>query len=63
MLAPEQGENLASIQSIGVRYAHGKMTREEAAREGCRVCYSAGGDETVGGARGVERRPLGRLRV
>ena len=43
MLAPEEGADTSSIQAMGVRYAHGQATLEEAAREGCRVCSSSGG--------------------
>jgi putative YjhG/YagF family dehydratase len=43
MFAPEAGEDTASIQAIGARYAHGQITLEQAAREGARACSSPGG--------------------
>jgi putative YjhG/YagF family dehydratase len=43
MLLPEEGENAASVQAIGARYAHGQITFEEAARLGCSACGSPGG--------------------
>ena len=42
-LLPEQGEDAGVIQSIGARFAHGKITLEEAADLGCRACASPGG--------------------
>ena len=42
-LLPEEGENAASVQAIGARYAHGQITLEEAARLGCSACGSPGG--------------------
>jgi putative YjhG/YagF family dehydratase len=42
-LPPEQGEDAGKIQSIGVRFAHGEITLEEAADLGCRACASPGG--------------------
>jgi putative YjhG/YagF family dehydratase len=42
-LMPEQGEDAGKVQSIGVRFAHGKITLEQAALEGCRACASPGG--------------------
>jgi len=42
-LLPEQGEDAARIQSIGVRFTHGELTLEEASDLGCRACASPGG--------------------
>jgi xylonate dehydratase len=42
-LPPEQGEDAAIIQSIGARYAHGRITLEQAAEYGCRACATPGG--------------------
>ena len=42
-LMPEQGEDAGKIQTIGVRFAHGTITLEEAADLGCRACASPGG--------------------
>ncbi len=42
-LPPERGEDAGKVQSIGARFAHGKITVEEAAEAGCRACASPGG--------------------
>src|SRR5687768_86236 len=42
-LLPEEGEDAARIQSIGVRFAHGEIALEEASDLGCRACASPGG--------------------
>jgi xylonate dehydratase len=42
-LVPEQGEDTGTVQTIGARYAHGKITLEQAADAGCRTCASPGG--------------------
>ena len=42
-LLPIEGEDAGRIQSIGVRFVHGEITREEAADLGCRACASPGG--------------------
>jgi putative YjhG/YagF family dehydratase len=42
-LPPTQGEDAGRIQSIGARFAHGEITRQEAADLGCRACASPGG--------------------
>ena len=42
-LPPVQGEDLGTVQTIGARYAHGQISREEAARVGCGSCASPGG--------------------
>ena len=42
-LLPADGEDTARVQSIGVRFAHGRITLEEAARAGCSACASPGG--------------------
>jgi putative YjhG/YagF family dehydratase len=42
-LLPEDGEDTALIQSVGARFAHGKITLEHAAEMGCRACASPGG--------------------
>ena len=43
MTPPMIPEDTASIQSIGIRYAHGLIDLETAAQLGCQVCASAGG--------------------
>ena len=42
-LPPAEGEDLGTIQSIGARFAHGRVTLEYARRMTCRTCASAGG--------------------
>jgi putative YjhG/YagF family dehydratase len=42
-LLPEQGEDAGKVQTLGVRFAHGMVTLEEAADLGCRACGSPGG--------------------
>ncbi len=42
-LPPEEGEDAGKVQTIGVRYAHGEITVEEAAELGCKSCASPGG--------------------
>jgi putative YjhG/YagF family dehydratase len=42
-LAVENGEDLAKIQTIGVRFARGEVSLEQAADLGCRACASPGG--------------------
>ena len=42
-LPPEEGEDAGKVQTIGVRYAHGKLTIQQAAELGCRACASPGG--------------------
>jgi putative YjhG/YagF family dehydratase len=42
-LPPTEGEDAAKVQTIGVRFAHGKITLQEAAEAGCRACGSPGG--------------------
>jgi putative YjhG/YagF family dehydratase len=42
-LPPEQGEDAGLIQTVGVRFAHGLVSLEEAAERGCRACASPGG--------------------
>ena len=43
MLPPTEGEDSGKAQTIGVRYAHGEITMEEAAEIGCKTCASPGG--------------------
>src|SRR6202011_2960915 len=43
MLAVEEGEDTARIQSIGARFSHNQITLEYAAEMGCRACASPGG--------------------
>jgi xylonate dehydratase len=43
MLATEGHEDTAKVQSIGARYAHGEITLDQAAVEGCHSCASPGG--------------------
>jgi putative YjhG/YagF family dehydratase len=42
-LAPTRGEDTAKVQSIGVRFARGELSLEEASESGCRACASPGG--------------------
>jgi putative YjhG/YagF family dehydratase len=42
-LPPERGEDAGSIQTIGVRFARGELTLDEAAELGCRACATPGG--------------------
>lgn len=42
-LMPEHGEDAGKVQTIGARFAHGKISVEEAALAGCRACASPGG--------------------
>ncbi len=42
-LPPERGEDAGSIQSAGVRLAHGEMSIDEVNDLGCRACATAGG--------------------
>ncbi len=42
-LPPVEGEDAGAIQTIGARFAHGKISLEEAADLGCRACASPGG--------------------
>ncbi len=42
-LMPEHGEDAGKVQTIGARYAYGKISLEEAAMAGCRACASPGG--------------------
>ena len=42
-LPPEQGEDAATIQTIGARFSHGLISLQEAAELGCRACASPGG--------------------
>lgn len=42
-LPPSRGEDAGKVQTIGVRFAHGELTLQEAAELGCRACGSAGG--------------------
>lgn len=42
-LPPSDGEDAGKVQTIGVRFAHGQLTLQEAAELGCRACASPGG--------------------
>jgi len=42
-LPPTEGEESGKAQTIGVRYAHGEISMEEAAEIGCKACASPGG--------------------
>lgn len=42
-LLPIAGEDAARIQTIGVRFAHGEISLQDAADLGCRACASPGG--------------------
>lgn len=42
-LRAKDGEDLGTVQTIGVRYANGEISLEEAMRVGCSACASPGG--------------------
>ncbi len=42
-LLSEDAEDLAKVQSLGVRYAHNEISLDRASEVGCRVCGSPGG--------------------
>jgi xylonate dehydratase len=42
-LPADDGEDAGTVQTIGARFAHGKLSLEEAAELGCRACASPGG--------------------
>ncbi|HWE01787.1 MAG TPA: YjhG/YagF family D-xylonate dehydratase [Tepidisphaeraceae bacterium] len=42
-LPPIDGEDAGKVQTLGVRYAHGAVTLDEAAELGCKACGSPGG--------------------
>jgi putative YjhG/YagF family dehydratase len=42
-LPASDGEDAGAVQTIGARFAHGKITLEQAAELGCRACASPGG--------------------
>ena len=42
-LPPTEGEDAGKIQSIGVRFAHGEISLQDAADLGCKACASPGG--------------------
>jgi putative YjhG/YagF family dehydratase len=42
-LPPTEGEDAGKVQTIGVRFAHGTISLQEAAEMGCRACGSPGG--------------------
>jgi xylonate dehydratase len=42
-LLPESGEDAGLVQTIGARFAHGRITAEYAAEVGCRACATPGG--------------------
>ncbi|HEX7896750.1 MAG TPA: YjhG/YagF family D-xylonate dehydratase [Planctomycetota bacterium] len=42
-LPPISGEDAGKVQTLGVRFAHGLVTLEEAADLGCRACATPGG--------------------
>lgn len=42
-LPPSDGEDAGKVQTIGVRFAQGELSLEEAATLGCRACGSPGG--------------------
>jgi putative YjhG/YagF family dehydratase len=42
-LPPAVGEDAGAVQTLGARFAHGKISLEEAAALGCRACASPGG--------------------
>ncbi len=42
-LPAAEGEDAGLVQTIGVRFAHGQLTLEQAAEAGCRACATPGG--------------------
>jgi len=42
-LPPSEGEDAGKVQTLGVRFAQGEITLDEAAELGCRACGSPGG--------------------
>lgn len=42
-LPASDGEDCGAVQTIGARFAHGRLTLEEASALGCRACGSPGG--------------------
>ena len=42
-LPADDGEDAGAVQTLGARFAHGKVSLEEAAALGCRACASPGG--------------------
>lgn len=42
-LPPANGEDAGTVQSLGIRYAHGMVSLSEAADLGCRACAAPGG--------------------
>lgn len=42
-LPPTDGEDAGKVQTIGVRFAHGELSLQEASDLGCRACASPGG--------------------
>lgn len=42
-LPPAVGEDAGKVQTLGVRFAHGLVSLEEAAEMGCRACATPGG--------------------
>ncbi len=42
-LPSEDGEDAGTVQTIGVRFTHGLISRDEAATLGCKACGSPGG--------------------
>ncbi len=42
-LPPTVGEDAGKVQTIGVRYARGEITLDQASLEGCRACGTPGG--------------------
>src|SRR5204863_6123057 len=42
-LPPAEGEDAGKVQTLGVRFAHGLISLQEAAELGCRACASPGG--------------------
>ncbi len=42
-LPPTKGEDAGKIQTIGVRFAHGELSLEDAAELGCKACATPGG--------------------
>lgn len=42
-LPAEEGEDAGKIQTVGARFAHGRITLQKAAELGCRACATPGG--------------------
>ena len=55
-LSPSEGEDAGKAQSVGIRYAHGEIAKEQAEEILCRTCATPGG-----GCQFLEQPPHHRL--